>query len=256
MGWSRAASAAEIVPPGEELTVKVLRVDESTGKIALGLKQLTEDPWSMVAGSYEVGQVRTGRVTRLAEFGAFVELEPGVEGLAHASSFPPTGRRDGWIGLVPVGMVGSFEILSVEPDKRRIGLALVEEGSARASGAAGSGEMVPGSHVIGRVERHEKFGVFVYLAPGRTALMPLDETGVSKEADLVRTFPVGSEVEVVVLEVDPSGRRIRVSRKAVLDAQEAREVRDYRERTAAADTGGVGTLGEKLRGALDSRKRR
>ena len=67
--------------------MKVLRVDEASGKISLGLKQLQDDPWTTVATTYEVGQVRTGRVTRVAEFGAFVELEPGIEGLAHASTF-------------------------------------------------------------------------------------------------------------------------------------------------------------------------
>ena len=81
---------------------------------------------------YEIGQVRTGRVTRLAEFGAFVELEPGVEGLAHASTFAPTGRSERWSTLVAPGMTGAFEILSIDLAKKRIGVALVPEGSARA----------------------------------------------------------------------------------------------------------------------------
>ena len=96
MGWSRVSDTSQVVKPGEEITVKVLRVDDDKQKISLGLKQLTADPWSSVHDTYEVGQVRTGRVTRIAEFGAFVELEPGVEGLAHASTFAPTGRSEGW----------------------------------------------------------------------------------------------------------------------------------------------------------------
>ena len=96
MGWSRVSDTSQVVKPGEEITVKVLRVDDDKQKISLGLKQLTADPWSRVHDTYEVGQVRTGRVTRLAEFGAFVELEPGVEALAHASTFAPTGRSEGW----------------------------------------------------------------------------------------------------------------------------------------------------------------
>jgi small subunit ribosomal protein S1 len=113
----------------------VLRVDDATQKIALGLKQLAEDPWTKVAGAYEIGQVRPGRVTRLAEFGAFVELEPGVEGLAHASTFAP-GQRDAWRRSVKVGMAGDFQILSVDQDKKRIGVALVPEGTTTASLAA------------------------------------------------------------------------------------------------------------------------
>ena len=112
--------------------MKVLRVDEGSGKIALGLKQLTEDPWSKVPETYAVGQVRSGRVTRIAEFGAFVELEPGVEGLAHASTFEAGGRRT-WARAVPVGTTADFEILTIDLDKRRIGVRLLPEGSARAA---------------------------------------------------------------------------------------------------------------------------
>jgi small subunit ribosomal protein S1 len=132
MGWSRGMDASETVTPGEEITVKVLRVDEDTQRIALGLKQLTEDPWSKVPASYEVGQVRAGRVTRLAEFGAFVELEPGVEALAHVSTFAPAGPG-GWTRSVSVGTTAAFEILSIDPVQKRIGVALVPEGSARAA---------------------------------------------------------------------------------------------------------------------------
>ena len=254
MGWSRVSDPSQVVTPGEEITVKVLRVDEATQKIALGLKQLSADPWSTVQATYEVGQVRTGRVTRLAEFGAFVELEPGVEGLAHASTFAPTGHSKGWSQSVAVGKTRAFEILSVDVDKKRIGVALVEEGSTRAAGAAPQSGLVPGARVTGKVERHEKFGVFVFLAPGRTGLMPLSETGIAKEADVAKAFPVGADVELIVLEVDPSGRRIRLSRKAVLDAREAEEMREYAERADAAPSEGFGSLAEKLRGALKPRE--
>ncbi len=129
MGWSRVSDTSQVVAPGEEITVKVLRVDDEGRQIALGLKQLTADPWSRVQATYEVGQVRAGRITRLAEFGAFVELEPGVEGLAHASTFAPASRPDGWSRSVAPGMTGAFEILSIDPEKKRIGVALVPEGS-------------------------------------------------------------------------------------------------------------------------------
>jgi len=256
MGWSRLPDAAQAVAAGDEITVKVLRVDEATQKIALGVKQLSEDPWSMVPGTFEVGQVRTGRVTRVAEFGAFVELAPGIEGLAHASTFPPTGTPRGWAKAVPIGLTAPFEILSVDAAARRIGVALVPGGSTREAAApAPSGAIAPGARVTGTVERLEPFGVFVFLAPGRTGLMPLGETGVARDGDVAKAFPIGSEIEVIVLEADPSGRRIRVSRKAVQDAQEADELRAYRERADAAPAEGLGSLADKLRTAFDSRKR-
>ena len=129
MGWSRVSDVSAMLSPGQEVTVKVLRVDEDGQKISLGLKQLSEDPWTTALAGYAVGQVRAGRVTRIAEFGAFVELEPGIEGLAHASAFAPTGRADRWKQLVSVGMTGSFEIRSIDPEQKRIGLAPVAEGS-------------------------------------------------------------------------------------------------------------------------------
>jgi small subunit ribosomal protein S1 len=261
MGWSRVSDASNILKPGDEITVKVLRVDpvdEAKPKISLGLKQLTADPWLSVQDRYVVGGVHSGRVTRLAEFGAFVELEPGIEALAHASTFEPTGRLQGWSAQVPPGTTAAFEILSIDSDKKRIGVALVPEGSSRAQtpgSPSSTTEIVPGARITGKVERHEKFGVFVFLSPGRTGLIPASETGVARDADLARLFPIGGEVEVIVLEVDPSGRRIRLSAKAVLDAREADEVREYNERAAAAPPEGFGSLADKLRSALKPREK-
>lgn len=262
MSWSRATTPGAVVAAGDQITVKVLRVDEGSGKISLGLKQLEADPWSAVATTYQVGQVTTGRVTRLADFGAFVELAPGIEGLAHASTFPPTGRPGGWTKSVPVGMTAAFEIISVDAAQKRIGIALVEEGSARAAGpSAGAGAgaappqdaFAPGTIVTGKVERHERFGVFVFLSPGRTALMPLSEAGLERDADAVKAFPVGSEVEVAVVEADAAGRRIRVSRKAVAHQREQAELREYAARPDSAPSGSLGSLADQLRNALKKR---
>jgi len=254
MSWSRATTPGEMVASGDQITVKVLRVDEGTGKISLGLKQLLGDPWSTVGSTYAVGQVRTGRVTRMAEFGAFVELEPGIEGLAHASTFPPTGRPTDWTKSVPVGTAAAFEILSIDPGQKRIGIALVQEGASRTTGpAAPEGAFTPGVIVTGIVERHEKFGVFVFLSPGRTGLMPLSETGLDRDADVVKAFPVGSEVEVAVIEADPSGRRIRLSKRAVAQQREQAELRDYAARQDATSSTSMGSLADALRGALKGR---
>jgi len=182
IGWSRVPDILEVVRPGEEITVKVLRVDEATDRIALGLKQLSADPWSTVSARYEVGQVASGRVTRLAQFGAFVELEPGVEGLAHASTFAPTGHSGAWSKTVPVGTTMDFEIVAVDLEKKRIGLAPVADG---ATGSASSAR--------------------------------------SKDAEA----PVS----------------------------EAESLREYTERQDAAPPPTLGSLGDKLRGALKPRER-
>ena len=261
MGWSRATNPNEVVAPGDQITVKVLRVDEATQKISLGLKQLLADPWATVATTYEVGQVRAGRVTRVADFGAFVELEPGIEGLAHASTFAPTGRAQGWAKSVTAGATGTFEILSIDTAQKRIGVALVNEASPRqqdkSSGEAKAtppqGGLVPGAIVTGKIERHEKFGVFVFLSHGRTGLMPFAETGLDRDADMRKAFPIGSDVEVVVLEVDSANRRIRLSRKAVAEQREQQELRDYAARPDTAAEASMGSIADKLRGALKGR---
>lgn len=258
IGWSRVADAAQALQPGQEITVKVLRVEEDSQRIALGLKQLTDDPWLQVGQAYEVGQIRPGRVTRVTDFGAFIELEPGVEALAHASTFAPMGGGARWSRLVPVGSTATFEVLSIDLEKKRMGVALVQDAAPRAaplSSRPSRPELTPGARATGKIERHEKFGLFVFLSPGRTGLMPLSETGVDKESDLAKAFPVGSDIEVVILEADPAGRRIRVSRKAVLDAQDAAELREYAERSEAPPSGGLGSLADKLRGALGSRQK-
>lgn len=275
MAWSRVSDAAQVVKPGDEITVKVLRVEDDGQKIALGLKQLTADPWSRVEETYTIGDVRPGRVTRLADFGAFVELEPGVEALAHDSTFAPTGHAGGWRSAVAPETTGTFEILSIDLEKKRIGVALVPEGSPACGRASAQPEIVPGARLTGKVERHEKFGVFVFLAPGRTGVIPLEETGIAKDGDVARAFPIGADVEVVVLEVDgspqatavkerggalprrahdASGRRIRLSAKAIVKAQETAQLREYTERAGTAPEG-FGSLADKLRGALKPREK-
>jgi small subunit ribosomal protein S1 len=254
MGWSRTTDPSQLVKPGDRITVKVLQVDAEKQKISLGLKQLSADPWTNVEATYAVGQMRAGRVNRITDFGAFVELEPGIEALAHVSTFEPTGRSDGWRRSISAGTTASFEILSIDLEKKRIGVALVP------SDAAGSARDVSGTHIVagarltGKVERHEKFGVFVFLAPGRTGLVPQSETGLPGGTDVAKALPVGRDVEVIVLETDPNGR-IRLSMKAVAEAQESEQLREYESQSDAGQAEGFGLLADKLRGALQSKKK-
>jgi small subunit ribosomal protein S1 len=130
MGWSRVENPTDVVRPGDAITVKVLRVD-GAGKISLGLKQLQADPWSTVGEKYRVGLSLPGKVTRVADFGAFVELEPGIEALAHASTFAPAGKRDGWKAAVQPGAAVTVEIQSIDLERKRIGVRVMEAGEER-----------------------------------------------------------------------------------------------------------------------------
>ena len=251
MSWSRISSPATIVEAGDEITVQVLRIDQEAGKIALGLKQLQSDPWLSVTTDYRVGQVLSGRVARLADFGAFIEVAAGVEALAHLSTFAPTGKTDGWKVFVPVGAEVAVEILSIDGERKRMGVAVVEEGSSRAEDASTKIEV--GSRIKGKVERHESFGVFLFLKPGTSGLLPVEETGLDRNDDLRKAFPVGSEVEVIVLDIDRERGRIRLSAKAVTEAREKGEAKDYAERQARGQQESFGSLAQTLRDAMEGR---
>ena len=249
MSHGRVKDPLTIVKPGDTITVKILRVDDEQGKLSLGLKQLQADPWDDAEDTYEVGQMLQGTVTRVAEFGAFIELEPGIEALAHVSTFPPRGKRDAWKEQVPPGARVPVELLSFDPARKRMGVAVIDRDAVESRGVRVP-EIRAGARMVGKVERHESFGVFVFLAPGRTGLMPAAESGRDRGTDLRKAFAVGSEVEVIVLEVDDSGRRIRLSHKAVGEAEERREAADYAQREEGGRGGSFGSLADKLRAAM------
>jgi small subunit ribosomal protein S1 len=161
MSWTRIPSANAVVAVGDQITVRVLRVDEASGKISLGLKQLQDDPWSTIASRLSAGALRRVRVARVAEFGVFVEIEPGIE-----------------------------------------------------------------------------------------ALLPAAESGIERGMDLRKAFPLASELDVVVLDVDAAARRIRVSKKAVAEQRERAEVDEYQSKQQGASSPSIGSLADKLRGAL------
>jgi small subunit ribosomal protein S1 len=257
MSHGRVKDPSTIVKPGDAVTVQVLRVDDEQGRISLGLKQLQADPWDDAEDTYEVGQMLQGTVTRVADFGAFVELEPGIEALAHVSTFPPRGKREAWKEQVPPGKEVAVELLSFDPAKKRIGVAVIDREEVENRGARAP-EIRAGLRMVGKVERHESYGVFVFLAPGRTGLMPAAESGRERGTDLRKAFPVGSEIDVMVLDVEEGGRRIRLSHKAVGEAEERREAADYAERQDAGAGEGFGSLADKLRAAMrpgDSKRR-
>lgn len=125
MAWARVADPAQVAKPGDEITVKVLRVDAGTQKISLGLKQLLGDPWAIAGDTYKAGQLRSGRVTRVADFGVFVELEPGLEGLIPASE-TGIGRSGDLKKAFPAGTDLQFVVVDVDAAARRIRLSVTE----------------------------------------------------------------------------------------------------------------------------------
>jgi small subunit ribosomal protein S1 len=236
-------SVDEAVKEGDTVRVRVLKLKES-GRISLSIRRAEEDPWADVERKFEVGKVYAGTVRRVADFGAFVELAPGVEALAPASEFPPT--TGGWKDGLEVGTEHQWQVLSVDPKARRVSVTPPGD-------AAASEPLAVGAELEGQVQRIERYGVFVWLGPGRVGLMPRAMTGAPEGADLRRRFRIGDRVDVSVVEIDEGGRRIRLVRKGVKPQAQA-ERAPAREPEPPAPTEAPESFGtslaDKLRAAL------
>ena len=241
LSHSRVGRAADRLRLGESVTVKVLRIDEARGKITLSLKALEGDPWLAVPGRLRERQVVHGRAVRSTEFGVFVELLPGVDGLLHASEIPRS-RQAALREAVAAHAEVAVMIITIDSGKRRVALALAPEGAA--VGEEMESGVVAGAILTGTVERHESFGVFVRLGPGQTGVVPTAELGLARGADPRKQFPLGSEMKVAVLSVEDGGRRIRLSREKAIAQEEQAETQAY---LSSARKGGFGmTLGERF----------
>jgi len=242
LSHARVARAGDRVRVGEAVSVKVIRIDEAKGKLTLSLKALEGDPWTAVAGTLRERQIVRGRAVRAAEFGVFVELLPGIDGLLHASEIPrhrAAELRQAVASTQDVAVI----ILTIDAGKRRIGLALAPEGAA--VGAQLASTVAVGAVLVGVVERIEQYGVFVRLGPGQTGLVPNAELGTQRGADHRKMFPIGSEMKVMVLAIEEGGRRIRLSRDKALAHEEQAETQAYMK--DAGDKRGFGmTLGDAL----------
>jgi small subunit ribosomal protein S1 len=244
LSHSRASRPADLLRVGDAVTVKVLRVDQEKGRISLSLKALEGDPWGAVAGRLRERQVVRGRAVRSTEFGIFVELLPGVDGLLHVSEIPRSRQ-----GAMREAATASAEIavliVSIDAAKRRIALALAPEGAEFGQHMQSSVEV--GAVLTGTVERHEPFGVFVRLGPGQTGLVPTAELSMSRGADARKAFPAGSEMKVLVLAIEEGGRRIRLSHAQALGREEQAETQAYLQQSPKRGDGFGLTLGERVK---------
>ncbi|GAB4250555.1 MULTISPECIES: S1 RNA-binding domain-containing protein [Deferrisoma] len=246
MSWGRVESPTEVVRPGDEVTVKVIAVDWEKDRVTLSLKELQEDPWTAVATKYQPGQRVQGRVTRIAPFGAFVELEPGVEGLVHISALGAGRRVRSAAEVVSPGEAVEVEVVSVDPEARRISLSL-EHRLWESMGPLPR----PGEVLEGTVEKVAPFGVFVKLPSGHVGLVHNTEMGTPKGTDHAKAFRPGDPMQVAVLGVEDDGRKIRLSRQAVDERAEREALEEYSRPADSKPAGPVfGTLGDLLKEKL------
>ncbi len=212
MAWSRMSSAEDLLSLGESIDVKILSVDPETRRISLGLKQLQPEPWERVPERYLAGQRVTGTVTRLMDFGAFVELEPGIEGLIHVSEMSWVRKVRKPSDLLKVGDTVDAMILAVNVAEKRISLGLKQ---ALGDPWSDVPQRFPaGASIQGPVTRLTKFGAFIQLGEGVEGLVHVSEISAERRIqhpqDVLR---VGETVKVLVLGLDVEKRQIRLSIK-------------------------------------------
>ncbi|HEY5715440.1 MAG TPA: 30S ribosomal protein S1 [Psychromonas sp.] len=214
MAWKRVKHPSEIVNVGDEINVKVLKFDRDRTRVSLGLKQLGEDPWVAIAKRYPEGTRLTGKVTNLTDYGCFVEIEEGVEGLVHVSEMDWTNKNIHPSKVVNLGDMAEVMVLDIDEERRRISLGLKqckpnpwEEFSATHD---------KGQKVSGKIKSITDFGIFIGLDGNIDGLVHLSDISWEVEGEkAVLDYKKGDEIEAVVLQVDPERERISLGIKQI-----------------------------------------
>ncbi|MFO7839724.1 MAG: 30S ribosomal protein S1 [Desulfosalsimonadaceae bacterium] len=261
LSWSRVSHPSEAVSTDDPLTVKILSIekpDKKTGqlKISLSAKQVSRDPWETVAERYHAGDKIEGRVTRCMDFGAFVELEPGIEGLVHISEMSHVKRVVKAEEVVTPGDRVAVTVKSIDPANRRMSLSIKDaEGDPWLEV---ENRLAVGRRIRGRIEKKADFGYFINVAPGITGLLPRSRIDRAPEPQAIEKLKTDDSVLVTIEAIDPQEKKITL---APAEEQEA-EAADLERYSTQKSAGGkartpsssLGELGEKLQEALKSKK--
>ncbi|MGX0498031.1 30S ribosomal protein S1 [Klebsiella aerogenes] len=216
MAWKRVKHPSEIVNVGDEITVKVLKFDRERTRVSLGLKQLGEDPWVAIAKRYPEGTKLTGRVTNLTDYGCFVEIEEGVEGLVHVSEMDWTNKNIHPSKVVNVGDVVEVMVLDIDEERRRISLGLKQCKSNPWQQFAETHNK--GDRVEGKIKSITDFGIFIGLDGGIDGLVHLSDISWNVAGEeAVREYKKGDEIAAVVLQVDAERERISLGVKQLAE---------------------------------------
>lgn len=212
MAWKRVKHPSEIVAVGDEITVKVLKFDRERTRVSLGLKQLGADPWVAIKDRYPESTRLSGRVTNITDYGCFVEIEEGVEGLVHVSEMDWTNKNIHPSKVVQLDQEVEVKILDIDEERRRISLGLKQ--CMDNPWTAFAGKYNKNDKVIGKIKSITDFGIFVGLDGGIDGLIHLSDISWSKAGEeAVRDYKKGQEIEAVVLAVDADRERISLGIK-------------------------------------------
>ncbi|MEL7024667.1 MAG: 30S ribosomal protein S1 [Pseudomonadota bacterium] len=212
MAWKRVKHPSEVVSVGEEIDVKILKFDRERQRVSLGIKQLGADPWQNIARRYPPNTRLFGKVTNIADYGCFVEIEEGVEGLVHVSEMDWTNKNVNPQKVVHLGEEVEVMVLEIDEDRRRISLGIKQ---CKSNPWAEFGSMFNrGDRVKGQIKSITDFGVFIGLDGGIDGLVHLSDISWDDDGDeAVRNYQKGQEVEAVVLAIDSERERISLGIK-------------------------------------------
>ncbi|HMA84423.1 MAG TPA: 30S ribosomal protein S1 [Desulfosalsimonadaceae bacterium] len=254
LSWSRVADPAEAVSVGDPLPVKILSINEADPKsgglkISLSAKQVSSDPWETAAERFHAGDKVEGRITRCADFGAFVEVEPGIEGLVHISEMSHVKRVVKAEDEVRPGDKVAVTVKSVDPAKKRMSLSMKDaEGDPWLTI---ENRLSVGQTVSGRIEKKADFGYFINLAPGITGLLPKSKIHNAPDPQAIEKLNTDDPISVTIEAMDRQDKKITL---AAADAVDQTDIKKYASDASAKKATGMGALGEKLQEALKSKK--
>jgi small subunit ribosomal protein S1 len=212
MAWKRVKHPSEIVNVGDEIDVKVLKFDRERNRVSLGMKQLGQDPWADLARRYPSSSRLFGKVTNIADYGCFVEIEDGVEGLVHVSEMDWTNKNVNPSKVVHIGQEVEVTVLDIDEERRRISLGIKQCFPNPWDEFAATHNK--GTHVRGSIKSITDFGIFIGLEGGIDGLVHLSDISWNEPGeDAVRNYSKGEEIEAVVLSVDPERERISLGIK-------------------------------------------
>ena len=212
MAWRRVAHPSEVVTVGDSVKVQIIRINPETQRISLGIKQLEADPWQDIAAKYPVGARLKGTVTNITDYGAFVELEPGVEGLIHVSEMSWTKKNIHPGKIISTSQEVEVQVLEVDPEKRRISLGLKQ--TQENPWVAFTANNPPGTNIEGPIRNITEFGLFIGLDGGIDGMVHLSDLDWSKSGeDALKDYNKGDNVKAVVLEADSEKERISLGVK-------------------------------------------
>src|SRR5881296_1919753 len=215
MSWTKRINhPSELVQIGDQIEVQVLNINKEKQEISLGMKQVQPNPWDKVAERYPPGTVITGTVRNLTNYGAFIEIEEGIDGLLHVSDMSWVRKVSHPSEVVAKGDKVTYVVLNVDQERKRIALGLKQMNNDPWEGDI-PGRYKPGEIKKGKVTKLTNFGVFVELEPGLEGLLHISELAEHKVDSPEDVVKVGDQLEVKVLRVDPADRKIGLSRKQI-----------------------------------------